>query len=79
MPRGKPNKRYTAEFKQMVIETMQKERLSYREAARQFEVCNHDRIEAVGTNLSGGRSGRIQNRTTRAKWQGRPSPKAIEA
>ena len=46
MPRGKPNKRYTPEFKQMVIETMQKEKLSYSETARQFEVCNHHRIEA---------------------------------
>ncbi len=38
MPRGKPNKRYTGEFKQRVVETMQKEHLSYRETAREFEV-----------------------------------------
>ena len=36
MPRGKPNKRYTGEFKQKVVETMRKEKLSYREAAREF-------------------------------------------
>lgn len=42
MPRGKPNKRYTGEFKQRVVETMQKEHLSYREAARQFEIPHHD-------------------------------------
>lgn len=45
MPRGIPNNRYTAEFKQHVIETMQKERLSYRETARQFEVNSHHRIQ----------------------------------
>ena len=44
MPRGKPNKRYTPEFKQMVIETMQKERLSYHEAAREFGISGHERI-----------------------------------
>ena len=41
MPKGVPNKRYTGEFKQMVVETMQKEKLSYREAAREYEVADH--------------------------------------
>ena len=45
MPRGKPNKKYTPEFKQMVVETMQREKLSYREAAREFEVCDHYRVQ----------------------------------
>ena len=45
MPKGKPNKRYTAEFKQMVVETMQKEGLSYSEASRQFEINSHHRIQ----------------------------------
>lgn len=31
MPKGVPNKRYTPEFKKQVIETMQKEKLSYSE------------------------------------------------
>lgn len=44
MPKGIPNKKYTGEFKQMVVETMRKEGLSYSEAARQFDVCNHHRI-----------------------------------
>ena len=34
MPKGKPNKQYTEEFKQHVVEAMQKEHLSYSEAAR---------------------------------------------
>ena len=38
MPKGVPNKRYTGEFKQKVIETMVREKLSYKEAARQFDV-----------------------------------------
>ena len=44
MPKGVPNKRYTGEFKQRVVETMQREKLSYREAARQFEITDHDRV-----------------------------------
>ena len=38
MPKGVPNKRYTGEFKQKVVETMVREKLSYKEAARQFDV-----------------------------------------
>ena len=45
MPKGVPNKRYTAEFKQKVIETMQTERLSYRETSQQFGVNSHHRIQ----------------------------------
>ena len=44
MPKGIPNKRYTPEFKKQVIETMQKEKLSYKETARQFDVSSHTRI-----------------------------------
>ena len=45
MPKGIPNKRYTPEFKKLVVETMQKEKLSYRETARQFEIGDHRRIQ----------------------------------
>ncbi len=45
MPKGVPNKRYMPEFKKLVVETMQKEKLSYRETARQFEISNHHRIQ----------------------------------
>ena len=44
MPKGVPNKRYTPEFKALVVETMRKEKLSYCEAARQFEVSSDTRI-----------------------------------
>ena len=45
MPKGIPNKRYTGEFKQEVVETMMREKLSYREAARQFGV-SYDTVVA---------------------------------
>ena len=38
MPKGIPNKRYTPEFKKMVVETMRKENLSYYETERRFEL-----------------------------------------
>ena len=44
MPRGEPNKRYTGEFKQKVVETMQKEKLSYREAARKYGISDDKRV-----------------------------------
>ena len=40
MPKGKPNKRYTPEFKIKVVETMHREKLSYRETAHQFDIPN---------------------------------------
>ena len=36
MTKGIPNKRYTSKFKKLVVETTQKEKLSWREVARQF-------------------------------------------
>ena len=45
MPKGIPNKRYTPEFKKIVIETMLEEKLSYSETARRFEVSGHHRIQ----------------------------------
>ena len=45
MPKGVPNKRYTPEFKQLVVETMREERLSVREVMRRFEINNHGIIE----------------------------------
>lgn len=61
MPKGIPNKRYTPEFKKMVVETMRTENLSYVEAARRFKVSCDKSVaswDIVGENLSGGRSGR---------------------
>ena len=41
MPKGIPNKRYTPEFKRLVVETMREEDLSVREAMRRFEINDH--------------------------------------
>ena len=46
MPKGIPNKRYTGEFKQMVVETMRKELLSYQETARRFEVRSDTQVRS---------------------------------
>lgn len=44
MLKGKPNKRYTAEFKKLMIKTILEKKLSYRETAQRFDVGNHHRI-----------------------------------
>ena len=44
MPKGIPNKRYTGEFKRMVVETMRKEGLSYRETEERFGISSHNRV-----------------------------------
>ena len=38
MPKGVPNKRYTPEFKQRVVEAVLNEGISYREAQREYGV-----------------------------------------
>ena len=38
MTRGRPNKRYSGEFKQQVIEDMRQNRLAHKETARKYEV-----------------------------------------
>lgn len=45
MPKGIPNKRYTPEFKKLVVETMQEENLSYSETSRRFAVNSVHRIQ----------------------------------
>ena len=45
MSKGKPYRRYTPEFKVMVIETMRKEKLSHKEAARRFKINAHSAVD----------------------------------
>ena len=45
MARGKPNKRYTPEFKKMVVETMEKEQLSIYATMQEFGINDHKIIE----------------------------------
>ena len=50
MPKGIPNKRYTPEFKQQVVEAVMQDGLSYKEAARLYDVQGHDRIRCTSRN-----------------------------
>ncbi len=45
MPKGIPNKRYTPEFKKMVVETMRAEHLSLNETMRRFEINDNGIIK----------------------------------
>ena len=45
MARGKPNKRYTPEFKKMVVETTEKEQLSIYATMQEFGINDHKIIE----------------------------------
>ncbi len=48
MPKGIANKRYTGEFKQEVVETMLREKLSYKETARLYDISGHERVRQWG-------------------------------
>ena len=80
MPKGIPNKRYTPEFKKLVVETMQEEKLSYSETCRRFEVNSSDQIKSwERIYLEEGPEGLAIERRGRSST-GRPKklPKAVE-
>lgn len=80
MPKGIPNKRYTPEFKQLVVETMHKERLSIRETSAQFEISDHNAVARwERIYLMEGPEGLAIERRGRGR-EGRPSkfPKEVE-
>ena len=80
MPKGVPNKRHTGEFKQMVVETMMRDKLSYREAARQFEIsCDKSVASWERIYLAEGPEGLYIERRGRGS-KGRPTkfPKEVE-
>ena len=80
MPKGIPNKRYTGEFKLMVVETMLRDKLSYREAARQFNISDHSRVTSwERIYLTEGPTGLYIERRGRSS-KGRPAkfPKEVE-
>ena len=81
MPKGIPNKRYTPEFEKLVVETMPKEKLSYRKAARQFEISSDKRVAAwEGIYLEEGPEGLAVERRGRGS-KGHPTkqlPKGVE-
>ena len=80
MPKGVPNKRYTAEFKQKVVEAVLNEGLSYEEARRIYEVNGQDRIRSwERIYLAEGPEGLAVERRGRGS-KGRPKklPQAVE-
>ena len=80
MPKGVPNKRYTPEFKKLVVETMLKEKLSYCETARQFEVSDDKRVAAwERIYLTEGPEGfSIKRRGRSSKGRSGTLPKEVE-
>ena len=80
MAKGIPNKRYTPEFKKMVIETMLAEKLSYRETARRFDVSCDKRIKDwERIYLTEGAEGfTLERRGRGSKGRARQLPKVVE-
>ena len=80
MAKGIPNKRYTAEFKRQVVETMRDEKLSYSETARRFEINSHHRIqEWERIYLEEGPEGfAVERRGRGSKGRPRKLPKEVE-
>ena len=79
MPKGVPNKRYTAEFKRHVVETMREEGLSYRETERRFELPTRRAAAWERIYLEEGPEGLAIERRGRGST-GRPKklPKEVE-
>ena len=80
MPKGVPNKRYTPEFKRMVVETMEKEHLSVRSAMKEFEINDHKIIERwERIYLEEGPEGfAIERRGRRSTGRSKELPKKVE-
>jgi len=80
MSKGIPNKRYTPEFKRLVVETMRDEKLSYSETARRFEINSHHRIqEWERIYLEEGPEGlAVERRGRGSKGRPRKLPKEVE-
>ena len=76
MPKGVPNKRYTPEFKKMVVETMREEHMSVRAIMEKFGINDHKIIERwERIDLEEGAEGLAVERRGRSS-KGRP-PKTL--
>ena len=79
MPKGVPNKRYTAEFKKHVVETMREEGLSYRETDRRFDLPNRRSAKWERIYLEEGPEGfEIERRGRGSASRPRQMPKDVE-
>lgn len=74
MPKGIPNKRYTGEFKQHVVETMRAERLSCYETERLFQLPHKRAVSWERIYLEEGPEGLYVERRGRSR-NGAKSPK----
>jgi transposase len=79
MPKGVPNKKYTGEFKQKVVEYMRTNGLSHRETERQFGLPDKRAAHWERIYLTEGAEGLCIERRGRSS-QGRPAklPKKVE-
>ena len=79
MPKGIPNKRYTPEFKKLVVETMINEKLSYRETERRFDVVRSRIAAWERIYLTEGPEGfTIERRGRGSKGRPKKLPKGVE-
>lgn len=79
MPRGMPNKRYTGELKQMVVEVMRAEKLSYKETCRRYDIGSDKRVAAwERIYLEEGPEGLYKERRGRAMGPGKGRPPKLE-
>ena len=79
MPKGVPNKKYTPEFKKLVVETMQAEKLSYRETERRFQLPKMRAQSWERIYLEEGPEGfAIERRGRGSKGRSRKLPKEVE-
>jgi len=79
MPKGVPHKRYTAEFKKHVVETMLSEGLSYKETERRFELPHTRAAAWERIYLEEGPEGfEIERRGHGKAGQPKKLPKAVE-
>ena len=79
MSRGVPNKRYTPEFKKLVVETMHQEHWSCVEAGKHFDVANQRVCDWERIYLTEGPEAfQIERRGRGSKGRPRKLPKEIE-
>ena len=79
MPKGVPKKRYTPEYKKMVVETMRNEGLSYRETERRFELPKKRAAAWERIYLTEGPEGfSVERRGRNSTGRPKKLPKAVE-
>ena len=79
MPKGIPNKRYTPEFKKLVVETMIEEKLGYKETERRFGLPHMRAAAWERIYLEEGPEGfQIERRGRNSTGRPRKLPKEVE-